>query len=76
MILFTFCFIPQIVRLLKTKHAKDISLGLCFMLLGGYIFGLIYIYSFHDIILLAGYAAGLILSLVTTILAVYYRLKG
>jgi len=75
MLLFTFSFIPQILRLLKTKQANDISLGLCFMLLGGYIFGAIYIWPIGDLILQWGYAAGLVLAMATVALAVYYRYK-
>lgn len=75
MLLFTFCFIPQIVKILRTKEVVGISIWLWLMVVAGYIFGLLYVVTLKNIILVATYTIGLILSLLTTTLVIFYRRK-
>lgn len=72
-LLFTFCFIPQIFCILKTKNVAGLSLWLWIMIVGGHICGLIYVIDIRDLILIASYSFGFIMSLLTLILIIYYR---
>ena len=76
MLLFTFCFIPQIVRILKTKNVSGLSLWAWIMVVAGYTAGLFYVASLRVPILIASYSLGLILSLLTLILVTYYKTRG
>ena len=60
---FMFCYVPQIIKIAKTKSSKDVSLSLIFMCMGGYAFGLLYMFltSFALWIFL-NYAFGLVMS--------------
>ena len=75
MLLFTFCFIPQIVSILKTKNASGLSLWSWIMVVAGYTAGLLYVVSLRVPILIASYSLGLILSLLTLILVTYYKTR-
>ena len=74
-LLFTFCFIPQIIAILKTKNVSGISLWLWVFVVLGYLTGLLYVMSFNDTILIATYLIGLVLSTVTFVLVIYHRAK-
>jgi len=74
-ILFTFCFIPQIVSILKTKNVSGLSLWLWIMVVLGHLTALIYCIYIRDLILIVSYLMGLILSSLTLILVIYYGAK-
>jgi len=42
---FMFCYIPQIVKIIKNKSSHDVSLMLILMSLSGYVFGMIYLFA-------------------------------
>lgn len=73
MLLFTFCFIPQVIKILKTKDVAGISLWLWLMVVAGYITGILYVVSLGNTILIATYSIGLAFALLTTGLVVFYR---
>ncbi|MFC1667629.1 SemiSWEET family transporter [Candidatus Omnitrophota bacterium] len=75
MLLFAFCFVPQIISILKTKNVSGISLGLWIMVVVGHLTGLFYVVSVKAPILIATYSMGFILSLTTMILVIFYRAK-
>jgi len=76
MLLFTFCFIPQIISILKTKNVSGLNLWLWIMVVAGHAAGLVYAVWLKVPILIATYSIGFSLSLWTLILVVYYRTKG
>jgi len=39
---FMLCYVPQIMRILKHKRSKDVSPGMIFLAISGYLFGLLY----------------------------------
>ena len=71
--LFILCFIPQIRLTYKTKNVAGMSPGLWMMVVLGYLTGLIYTISVGDVVLVATYLVGLVLSAV--ILAGYFRYR-
>jgi len=73
MLLFAFCFIPQIVSIVRTKNVSGISLWLWIMVVTGYAAGLIYATDLKDLIVIATYWIGFILSSLTLGLVVYYK---
>ena len=42
---FMFCYIPQIIKIFKNKSSHDVSLGLILMSIGGYISGMVYLFT-------------------------------
>ena len=42
---FMSCYIPQIIKIIKTQSSTDISLLMIILGLSGYIFGMIYMYT-------------------------------
>ena len=75
MLLFTFCFIPQIVRILKTKNVSGLSFWSWIMVVTGHAAGLLYTAWLKVPILITTYSIGFSLSLWILILLVYYRTK-
>ena len=73
--LFTLCFIPQIVAILKTKETAGISLSLWVIVILAHTAGLLYVISLQSTILTISYSIGLILSATTLILIIYCRSK-
>jgi len=71
---FMFCYVPQIAKIIKTKSSKDVSLSLIFMCMGGYTFGLLYMFltSFALWIFL-NYAFGLVMSSVLVYICFKYK---
>ena len=65
-------FIPQIMKLHKTKNAQDVSkitfVGFCFMQISAILYGAIH----HDMILMAGYGLSLLTCLIATVLIFRY----
>jgi len=76
MVLFTSCFIPQIIAILKTGNVSGISVWLWIMVVLGYITGLFYVIWREEPILAISYAIGLILALLTLALVLYCRRKN
>ena len=75
MILFTSCFIPQIIVILKTGNVSGISVWLWIMVVGGYTTGLFYVIWRKEPILAVSYAVGLVLALLTLALVFHYGRK-
>jgi len=77
MLLFTFCFVPQIVAIVRTKNVSGLSLWLWIMVILGHATGLGYVISIKKPILITSYSIGLTLSILTLNLIIYYRkMKG
>ena len=68
-------FIPQAIKIIKTKSARDVSLvtfaGFNFIQLNGVLYG----YYQNDLILMYGNLISFITCAVVTLLAIYYRDK-
>ena len=75
MVLFSSCYIPQIVTLLRDKTAAGISLLQWMMVVTGYVTGLIYVISLEAPVLVLTYLIGLVLSSTILILVIYYKAK-
>ncbi len=73
MILFTACYIPQIIVIIRTKNVSGISTWLWIMVMGGFIFGIFYVIWREEPVLVVSYSIGFILSLITLTLVVYHR---
>lgn len=73
MLLFVLCFLPQIVKTVKTRDVSGLSLGLWIMVVTGYLTGLIYVCSVRDGVLIATYFAGLWLSVIELGLIFFYK---
>jgi len=74
---FAICYIPQIVKSLKTKKVNDISVSLFILSLLGYISAIIYTLSDigFNLILITNYIFGAICSLTMIIIFLCYRCK-
>lgn len=73
--LFTFCYIPQIIKLRTTKETKGISIAMYWICVIAYILAIIYakIYANGDKILLL--SNGLCLSMCSYTIYLYYKFK-
>jgi len=74
---FAICYIPQIVKSLKTKKVNDISISLFILSLLGYISALVYTLGDigFNIILVTNYVFGALCSLVMIITYLCYKDK-
>jgi uncharacterized protein with PQ loop repeat len=74
---FAICYIPQIVKSLKTKKVNDVSVSLFILSLFGYISAIIYTLSAigFNLILITNYVFGAICSLLMIIIFLCYRNK-
>jgi len=74
---FAICYIPQIVKSLKTKKVNDVSVSLFILSLLGYISAIIYTLSDigFNLILITNYIFGAICSLTMIIIFLCYRVK-
>ena len=74
-ICFAICYIPQIVKSLKTKNVNDISVSLFILSLLGYISAIIYTLSDigFNLILITNYIFGAICSLLMIIIFLCYK---
>jgi MtN3 and saliva related transmembrane protein len=74
---FAICYIPQIVKSLKTKKVNDVSVSLFILSLFGYISAIIYTLSDigFNLILITNYVFGAICSLLMIIIFLCYRTK-
>jgi uncharacterized protein with PQ loop repeat len=68
-ICYLFCNVPQIIKIVKTKSAKDISIGFLGLATAGHIFATIYgSFGSNNIWTFVCYGGGLISSLVLLVL--------
>lgn len=74
--LFIICYFPQIYQVYKTKQVKDLSILMWVLVTFAYIGMLIYISQYKDIILILGYAIGLVCVLSILIGILLYRRKN
>lgn len=69
-------FIPQIIRLVKQKHAKDISLltfgGFCIMQIAAILYGVVQ----NDGVIVIGYLLSVVACGTVAGLIIYYRIKN
>jgi len=74
---FAICYIPQIVKSIRTKKVNDISVSLFILSLLGYISAIIYTLSDigFNLILITNYIFGAICSLTMIIIFLCYRDK-
>ena len=74
---FAICYIPQIVKSLKTKKVNDVSVSLFILSLLGYISAIIYTLSDigFNLILITNYIFGAICSLLMIIIFLCYKTK-
>ncbi|MFC1666539.1 lipid-A-disaccharide synthase N-terminal domain-containing protein [Candidatus Omnitrophota bacterium] len=72
-VLFTFCFVPQIISIIKTKNVSGLSVGLWIMVVAGHGTGLVYVMLLKDLILISSYSIGFISSLLILLLIFRYR---
>ena len=74
---FAICYIPQIVKSIRTKKVDDISVSLFVLSLLGYISAIIYTLSDigFNLILITNYIFGAICSLTMIIIFLCYRRK-
>ena len=74
---FAICYIPQIVKSIRTKKVDDISVSLFVLSLLGYISAIIYTLSDigFNLILITNYIFGAICSLLMIIIFLCYRVK-
>ena len=74
---FAICYIPQIVKSLKTKKVNDVSVSLFILSLLGYISAIIYTLSDigFNLILITNYVFGAICSLLMIIIFLCYKTK-
>ena len=42
---FMSCYVPQIIKIIRTESSKDISVSMILLGLSGYVFGMIYMFS-------------------------------
>ena len=64
----TVAFVPQVVRIWKTRQTRDISLGMFIVMTAGVLMWLIYGLFIHDIPLVAANGATFVLSLTILLL--------
>jgi uncharacterized protein with PQ loop repeat len=74
-LLFSFCYVPQILKLYKQKKTDGISIGMYWICIIAYLSGIIYVYSKYgiDIILFMNYILGGTLCSIT--MMYYYKYK-
>jgi len=75
-ICFNLCYLPQIYKIFKTKHVKDVSPTMLYLCLIGYIFGLYYVAtSLSGVYLVVNYTLGCISSFILCFLYERYKNK-
>ena len=72
-ILTAVAFVPQVLRVIKTKSTKDISLGMFILFCIGVVLWLVYGFLEHDWPLVVNSAVTLVLSLVILGYKIRYR---
>ncbi len=72
-ILFSFCFVPQVVKILRTKEVLGISVVMWWVVAIAHLTGFLYVVSLKEIILIISYGTGLVFSTSTLVLVIYYR---
>ena len=71
-ILFAVCFVPQIVKIIRTKEVQGISVIMWWAVVIAHLTGLFYVVSLRGVILIISYGTGLVLSLSTLGLVIFY----
>jgi uncharacterized protein with PQ loop repeat len=75
-ICFNICYIPQIYKIIKTKHVKDVSPTMLYLCLVGYFFGFYYVFmSLSGIYIIINYTLGCVSSTILCILYEKYKDK-
>jgi uncharacterized protein with PQ loop repeat len=72
-IAFMLCLLPQPIFTYKVKHVKGVSIGMWYLQLVGYFFGLTYGLQIHQAPLIIGSGYGILVSVVFFFL--YWRYK-
>jgi uncharacterized protein with PQ loop repeat len=74
-LLFSSCYIPQIIKLVKTKSSEDVSPLMYYICLAAYTLSIIYTLGAigPNWILLLNYGSGIITSLITLCLILKYK---
>lgn len=71
---FMFCYVPQILKIIKTKSSEDVSLSLIFMCMGGYAFGLLYMFlTTFALWIFLNYTFGLVMSSILVYICFKYK---
>lgn len=65
--------IPQIIKLLREKHANDLSLITFAGFVAVNVFTVLHGFIVHDIWIIAGYSLSVITSTIVTVLIIKYR---
>lgn len=73
LILFTTCYIPQIIVILRAENISGISVWLWIMVVAGYMAGFFYVIWLKEPVLVINYAIGFMLALITLFLVVYHK---
>ena len=74
---FACAYIPQIIRFFRTKSSNDVSVGMLFLNLSGYISGLVYVYTngIAGTWVVVNYTAGILMTICTMGCWVYFTKK-
>jgi uncharacterized protein with PQ loop repeat len=71
---FMLCYLPQIYKIYKNKSSRDVSIALVFMSMGGYIFGMVYLFtSTFGLWWFVNYVVGLVMC--TLLAHAWYKFK-
>ncbi len=74
---FAIAYFPQIIRMIRNKSSKDVSLGMLILNLVGYSSGLLYVTS-NDIArfwVVVNYTSGIVMTILTVFFWKYYIRK-
>lgn len=74
-LLTTFGFVPQIIKMRKTKSARDVSLATLFQFSAGVILWTLYGLHIGDVIIIAANAISFLILVVAIVFCYYYRGK-
>ncbi|MDD5456626.1 MAG: SemiSWEET transporter [Candidatus Margulisbacteria bacterium] len=69
----TISFIPQLIKILKTKSAKDISLFMYLLLLSGYLLWTVYGLYLHSLPIILFNIIGIVLVIMILFFKTFYK---
>jgi uncharacterized protein with PQ loop repeat len=72
-IAFMLCLLPQPIMTYRVKHVRGVSLGMWYIQVVGYIFGLVFGLQIHQFPLILGSVYGMLISVVFMLLYWKYR---
>ena len=75
-ICFAMCYIPQIIKIIKTRSVDDISIWLFTISMVGYLCGLIYFILNWKLSMLTNYGPGLIFCIWIVVMYFKFKKKG